>query len=63
MFAGLRKVVTVKKHERNVRLKFATKSENKNYNHFTPIKGTRQRAFYIDYYYYYSSSQKKERNQ
>jgi hypothetical protein len=44
MFAGLRRAATAKKHIRTVRLKSAPKSENKNYNHFTPIKGTRQRA-------------------
>jgi len=38
MFAGLRKVATAKKQRRIVRLKFAPKSENKTYNHFTPIK-------------------------
>jgi hypothetical protein len=47
MFAGLRRAVTAKKHGRNVRLKFAPKYENKNYNHFTPIKGTRQRAQFL----------------
>ena len=44
MFAGLRRAVTAKKQGRTARLKFAPKSENKNYNHFTPIKGTSQRA-------------------
>jgi hypothetical protein len=44
MFAGLRKAVAAKKQGGTVRLKFAPKSENKTYNHFTPIKGTSQRA-------------------
>ena len=39
MFAGLRRVVTAKKHVRTVRLKSAAKFENKTYHHFTPIKG------------------------
>jgi hypothetical protein len=44
MFAGSRKAVTAKKQGRTARLKSAPKSENKTYNHFTPIKGTSQRA-------------------
>ncbi len=39
MFAGLRRAATAKKHGRTARLKSVPKSENKNYNHFTPIKG------------------------
>jgi len=39
MFAGLRRVVAAKKQGGIVRLKFAPKSENKTYNHFTPISG------------------------
>jgi hypothetical protein len=39
MFVGLRKVAAAKKPRRTVRHKFAPKSENKTYNHFTPIKG------------------------
>jgi hypothetical protein len=39
MFAGLRRAAIAKKQGGAVRLKFVPKSENKNYNHFTPIKG------------------------
>ena len=39
MFAGLRRAATAKKKRRPVRLKSAPKSENKNYDHFTPISG------------------------
>jgi hypothetical protein len=44
-FAALRRAATAKKQRRTARLKSAPKPENKNYNHFTPIKGTSQRAF------------------
>jgi hypothetical protein len=39
MFVGLRRAATAKKQRRTVRLKFAAKSENKTYDHFTPISG------------------------
>jgi hypothetical protein len=39
MFAGLKRAATAKKQGGTVRLKSALKSENKSYNHFTPIKG------------------------
>jgi len=35
----MRRAATAKKQERAARLKPAPKSENKNYNHFTPISG------------------------
>jgi hypothetical protein len=40
----LRRAATAKKQGRTARLKSAPKPENKSYNHFTPIKGTSQRA-------------------
>jgi hypothetical protein len=39
MFVGLRRAATAKKQRRTVRPKSAAKSENKNYDHFTPISG------------------------
>ena len=39
MFAGLRRAAAAKKQGRTVRLKFAPRSENKDYDHFTPISG------------------------
>jgi hypothetical protein len=39
MFAGLRRAVGAKRGRGLVLLKSAPKSENKTYNHFTPIKG------------------------
>jgi hypothetical protein len=37
MFAGLRRAATAKKQRRAATLKTAPKSENENYDHFTPI--------------------------
>jgi len=37
--AGLRRAATAKKQGGTVRLKTAPKSENKTYDHFTPISG------------------------
>jgi hypothetical protein len=39
IFADLKRAVTAKKQRGTVYLKSAPKSENKNYNHFTPISG------------------------
>ena len=35
----MKRAATAKKHGETVRLTFVPKSENKNYNHFTPIRG------------------------
>jgi hypothetical protein len=45
MFAGLRRAATAKKQGETVRLKSALKSENKSYNHFTPIEGQESARF------------------
>jgi hypothetical protein len=39
MFAGSRRAATARRQRGAARLKSAPKSENKNYNHFTPISG------------------------
>jgi hypothetical protein len=39
MFAGLRRAATARRQRGAARLKSAPKSENKSYDHFTPISG------------------------
>jgi hypothetical protein len=48
MFAGLRRAATARRQGGAARLKSALKSENKNYNHFTPIKGQASALFTIE---------------
>jgi hypothetical protein len=51
MFAGLRRAGSARRQGGAVRLKSAPKPENKNYNHFTPIKGQAS-ALFFDYIFY-----------